>query len=123
MAKGQIKQAQARIDKKQFENLCKMQCTEREIMAWFDVCKDTLLSWCKREYGSDFSTIYEQKKEGGKIALRRYQLQLAEKNPTMAIFLGKQYLGQRDNIELEHKAQNGILGDLIGALNKAKESK
>ena len=123
MAKGQIKQAQARIDKKQFENLCKMQCTEKEIMAWFDVSKPTLVSWCKENYGTDFLTIYEQKKEGGKIALRRYQLQLAEKNPTMAIFLGKQYLGQRDNIEVEHNAQNGILGDLIGALNKAKENK
>jgi len=103
VAKGQIKQAQARIDKKQFENLCKMQCTETEIMSWFDVCKDTLLSWCKREYGTDFSTIYEQKKEGGKIALRRYQLQQAEKNPTMAIWLGKQYLKQRDTFEVESK--------------------
>ena len=118
MAKGQIKQAQARIDKKQFENLCKMQCTEKEIMAWFDVSKPTLVSWCKENYGSDFLTIYEQK-----IAIRRYQLQQAEKNPTMAIWLGKQYLKQRDNIEVEHNAQNGILGDLIGALNKAKESK
>ena len=123
MAKGQIKQAQIKIDQKQFENLCKMQCTETEIMSWFDVSKDTLIRWCKANYGCDFATIYEQKKEGGKIALRRYQLQLAEKNPTMAIWLGKQYLKQRDNIELEHNAQNGILGDLIGALNKAKESK
>ena len=41
----------------------------------------------------------------------------------MSIWLGKQYLKQRDNIEVEHNAQNGILGDLIGALNKAKESK
>lgn len=123
MAKGQIKQAQIKIDQKQFENLCKMQCTEKEIMSWFDVSKDTLIRWCKATYGCDFATIYEQKKEGGKIALRRYQLQLAEKNPTMAIWLGKQYLKQRDNIEVEHNAQNGILGDLIGALNKAKESK
>lgn len=103
MAKGQIKQAQIKIDQKQFENLCKMQCTETEIMSWFDVSKDTLIRWCKANYGCDFATIYEQKKEGGKIALRRYQLQLAEKNPTMAIFLGKQYLKQRDNIEVEAK--------------------
>ena len=123
MAKGQIKQAQIKIDKKQFENLCKMQCTETEIMSWFDVSKDTLLRWCKTTYGGDFATVYEQKKEGGKIALRRYQLQQAEKNPTMAIWLGKQYLKQKDNIEVEHNTQNGILGDLIGALNKAKENK
>lgn len=100
MAKGQIKQAQIKIDKNQFENLCKMQCTETEIMSWFDVSKDTLIRWCKNEYGTDFATIYAQKKEGGKIALRRYQLQQAEKNPTMAIWLGKQYLNQRDRQEI-----------------------
>ena len=103
MAKGQIKQKQEKIDVKQFEQLCKMQCTEKEICAWFDVCEDTLVEWCKNEYGMNFSDVYEQKKEGGKIALRRYQLQQAEKNPTMAIWLGKQYLKQRDNIEVESK--------------------
>ena len=123
MAKGQIKQAQIKIDRKQFEQLCQMQCTETEIMAWFDVSKPTLVSWCKENYGTDFLTIYEQKKQGGRIALRRYQLQQAEKNPTMAIWLGKQYLNQKDNVEVEHDMKNGILGDLIGALNKAKENK
>jgi len=122
MAKGQIKQAQAKIDKKQFEQLCQMQCTEKEIMAWFDVCKDTLISWCKNQYGVDFSTIYDQKKQGGRIALRRYQLQQAEKNPTMAIWLGKQYLGQKDVIEENHNINNGILDELIGAINNAKNS-
>lgn len=105
MAEGQIKQAQIKIDQKQFETLCKMQCTETEIMSWFEVSKDTLIRWCKNIYGVDFATIYSQKKEGGKIALRRYQLQLAEKNPTMAIWLGKQYLGQKDNIEVKNDVQ------------------
>lgn len=98
MAKGQIKQAQAKIDKAQFEKLCGLQCTESEIMSYFEVCKDTLIEWCRNTYGEDFSTIFEQKKGKGKIALRRYQLQQAEKNPTMAIWLGKQYLGQTDKI-------------------------
>jgi hypothetical protein len=123
VAKGQIKQAQIKIDKHQFEQLCKMQCTKTEIASWFEVNDRTLLRWCEETYGTDFVTIYEQKKEGGKIALRRYQLQQAEKNPTMAIWLGKQYLNQRDNVEVEHDVKNGILGDLIGALNKAKENK
>ena len=120
MAKGQIKQAQAKIDQKQFENLCKMQCTREEIIAWFDVSKDTLLRWCKENYGTDFETIYQQKREGGKIVLRRYQLQQAEKNPTMAIWLGKQYLGQKDVIE-NQVTNNGILDELKEALNNAKK--
>lgn len=99
MAVGQIKQAQSKIEQKQFEQLCKMQCTEMEIASFFDVSKDTLIRWCKENYGVDFATIYSQKREGGKIAIRRFQLQQAEKNPTMAIWLGKQYLGQTDKIE------------------------
>ena len=121
MAKGQIKQAQIKIDKKQFEQLCRMQCTREEICSFFDVSKDTLIRWCKATYGTDFETIYAQKKQGGKIAIRRFQLQQAEHNPTMAIWLGKQYLGQKDVIEENHNLNNGILDELIGAIN-AKNS-
>ena len=86
------------IDKKQFENLCALQCTEVEICGWFDVCTETLNSWCKREYGGlCFSEVYAQKRGKGRISLRRQQFQLAEKgNASMLIWLGKQYLGQRD---------------------------
>ena len=43
MAIGQRKQAQDKIDRRQFETLCDIQCTEEEICAVFDVSKDTLL--------------------------------------------------------------------------------
>ena len=84
------------IDKKQFENLCALQCTEREILDWFDVTTKTLNSWCKRTYGDTFSNVFKQKRSPGKISLRRNQWKLAEKNANMAIWLGKQYLGQSD---------------------------
>lgn len=101
MAKGQIKQKQANINQKQFETLCAIQCTEEEIMAMFDVSKDTLIRWCKNTYGADFATIYKEKRQNGKASLRRNQFKLAETNPTMAIWLGKQYLGQKDHTEQE----------------------
>lgn len=123
MAKGQKKQKQDNISRSLFENLCSIQCTKEEICAVLEVSEKTLNSWCNNVYGENFSLVFNEKREYGKSSLRRTQWKLAEKNPTMAIFLGKQYLGQRDNIEVEHNAQNGILGDLIGALNKAKENK
>lgn len=123
MAKGQIKQKQANISRSLFENLCSIQCTKEEICAVLEVSEKTLNSWCNNVYGENFSLVFKEKREFGKSSLRRTQWKLAEKNPTMAIWLGKQYLKQRDNIEVEHNAQNGILGDLIGALNKAKENK
>ena len=87
------------------------------------VSEDTLEKWCKNTYGQNFTVIFAEKRQNGKASLRRSQWKLAEKNPTMSIWLGKQYLNQKDNIEVEHNAQNGILADLIGALNKARENK
>lgn len=99
MAVGQIKQAQIKINKQQFENLCAIQCTRDEMCSVFGVSKDTLIRWCKESYGTDFDTIYREKKQLGKASLRRRQWNLAEKNVTMAIFLGKNMLGQTDNPE------------------------
>lgn len=87
------------IDQEQFEKLCELQCTQEEICGWFDVTDKTLTSWCKTTYGVSFSEIYNKKREKGKISLRRAQFQLAQKNAAMAIFLGKNYLGQTDRIE------------------------
>lgn len=87
------------IDKTEFEKLCGIQCTEEEICAWFGVTDKTLSSWCKRTYGQSFSETFRQKRGIGRIALRRAQFQLMKKNATMAIWLGKQWLGQTDKVE------------------------
>ena len=101
MAKGQIKQKQATINKDTFEKLCGIQCTEEEICAVLDITEKTLNSWCNSTYGENFSQVFKQKRGLGKVSLRRYQFELAKKNPSMAIFLGKQYLGQKDKIEAD----------------------
>ena len=84
------------IDKKQFESACGIQCTLSEIAAFFDCSEDTVERWCKRTYGEGFADIYKKKSEKGKISLRRNQLKLSETNASMAIWLGKQWLGQRE---------------------------
>lgn len=84
------------IDKTNFEKLCGLQCTEIEICYWFDVSVDTLERWCKRTYGAKFADIYALKRSDGLISLRRSQFQLADKNAAMAIWLGKQYLNQKE---------------------------
>lgn len=116
------------IDKKQFENLCGLQCTHEEICDWFNVCYDTLEKWCKETYknekgkGMTFSEVFRQKRGNGKISLRRMQWRLAEKNAAMAIFLGKQYLGQEDTPERKEdtellKAAKEILNGVQSAIN------
>ena len=94
------------IDQKQFENLCGLQCTLEEICGWFGVTDKTLNSWCKRTYSESFSEVFRQKRSMGKISLRRSQWRLAEKNASMAIWLGKQYLGQKDIVEVGVEKDN-----------------
>lgn len=91
---------QIQIDQKQFESLCNMQCTLQEIAGFFKCSIDTIERWCERTYDESFADTYKKYSQNGKISLRRYQFKLAEKNASMAIWLGKQYLGQTDRIEL-----------------------
>lgn len=84
------------IKKEEFEKLCALQCTQAEICDFFDTTDKTLRSWVRREYGKSFSEVYNLKRQKGMISLRRAQFKLAEKNATMAIWLGKQYLGQKN---------------------------
>ena len=95
------------IDETQFEKLCALLCTEEEIASYFNCSVDTIEKFCKRTYGVSFAEIYKQKSGNGKIVLRRYQMQLAQKYPAMAIFLGKQYLGQRDIVDKETESVKG----------------
>lgn len=87
------------INKEQFENLCGLQCTLVEIAFFFRCSEDTIERWCKRTYGINFAEIYKKNASRGLISLRRAQFRLAEKSATMAIWLGKQYLGQKDRPE------------------------
>jgi len=90
------------IDRKAFENLCNLQCTKDDICGFFDVSEKTLTGWCKRTYGEGFSDIYKKKSSGGRISLRRMQFKKAEEgNPTMLIWLGKQYLEQSEVMRQE----------------------
>lgn len=87
------------IDKKTFEGLCRIQCTETEIAGIFECSIDAVCDWCKRTYGATFADTYKTYADQGKASLRRTQFELAKKSAAMAIFLGKNMLGQTDKIE------------------------
>lgn len=87
------------IDEEQFINLCNLQCTLEEISGFFKCSEDTIERWCKRKFEMNFADAFKKYSAGGRISLRRAQFELAKKNAAMAIFLGKNYLGQTDRIE------------------------
>ena len=54
----------------------------------------------QRGHPESMVQTYKSKSQAGKSSLRRAQWNLAQKNASMAIWLGKQYLGQRDIADL-----------------------
>lgn len=96
------------IKRKDFEKLCELQCTLSEIAAFFDCSEDTVERWCTEEYGQGFADIFAIKRGNGKIALRRKQWKLADTSATMAIWLGKQYLGQKDAQDREPSSEKAL---------------
>ena len=97
---GKAGRPKKEIKKMDFEKLCGLQCTQQEICDFLGVDHKTLTRWCKREYHKEYSQVYQEKRAGGKISLRRMQFKLAEKSAAMAIFLGKNILGQSDYPEI-----------------------
>lgn len=87
------------IDQKLFKRLCSMFCTKEEIAGVFECSEDTIERWCKRTYHMNFADVFKKECAHGKISLRRNQFKLSEKSAAMAIFLGKNWLGQSDKIE------------------------
>lgn len=108
--------------KSNFQKLCGIQCTLAEIADWFDCSEDTIERWCKREYGMTFADCFKKYSASGRMSLRRAQFRLAEKNAAMAIFLGKQYLGQKDNVQYEDKESIARLDAILAAMKSAADN-
>lgn len=110
------------FDRKQFENMCAYQCTKKEICAFLNANPNTLSAWCKRTYGMQFRDVYEQKREAGKMSLRRKQWKLADKSAAMAIFLGKNYLGQRDSFDVADTTPIEKLDAILNGFRRKAEA-
>lgn len=85
------------INKDTFEALCKIQCTREEICSVLNVTKNTLQKWCKQTYAKPFDLVMVDLQGEGKASFRRMGIKLAEKNPSVWIFLAKNWLGMSDN--------------------------
>jgi hypothetical protein len=95
------------IDWELIQKLAHIQCTQAEIASTVGVSVDTL------HRHAEFAEVYKQGAEGGRKSLRRMQYESATKgNIAMQIWLGKQYLGQRDNLDQRVNADVQIRADL-----------
>lgn len=83
--------------------LAAVMCTEEEIASVLEVSVEVLHN---KLNDRTFLEYYKSGKEEGKASLRRTQFELAKKNASMAIWLGKQYLGQRDDAAEDKDKEN-----------------
>lgn len=97
-----------KIDYPTVEKLANIQCTQEEIATVLGVSTKTL------QRNDEFCRIYKKGLETGKSSLRRLQWKAAERgNPTVLIWLGKQYLDQKDKTEVENVNYNHEMPTIV----------
>ena len=93
------------IDLVVLEKLCWLQCTDTEIADFFGVSTRTIEN---RRKQPKFAQVMSLGKSKGRISVRREQMKLLEAgNASIAIWLGKQLLGQRDITPVELSGRDG----------------
>ena len=108
-----------KIDWSTVEKLCQIHCTCEEIAGFIGHDVDTLVSNIKKKYNVNFSDYFKQKSAPGNVSLRRRQFKTADDgNATMQIWLGKQWLGQRDQPEQDDTNTKTALDKLLDAQDK-----
>lgn len=92
------------IDWPLLENLISIFCTGEECAAVLDVDYDTLNKYVQKQYKCSFSDYFKKANAKGRSSLRRRQFELTKNNTGMAIWLGKQYLGQKDDAIIDQSS-------------------
>ena len=95
------------VDWKKVDSLLAIFCTGEEIAGVMDISYDTIEKRCKEDKKMAFTDYSALKRGTGKASLRRKQWLMADHNPAMAIFLGKNYLDQSDKFNHEHTGKDG----------------
>lgn len=100
---------------KLLEGMGKIQCTTKEASCVLRVAETTFLRFIAEH--PEARDAFEMGKGSGLHSLRRTQFKLAEKNAAMAIFLGKNYLGQADKQDITASVVSDVtVNDARGAL-------
>ena len=108
--KKKVGRPKADINLAELKKLCRLNCTMPEIASFFGIPLRTLEDRFTND--NEVRKAIENGRNEGKLSLRRKQYQIMDEtnNPTMAIWLGKQLLGQRDKHDVitEDKASSKL---------------
>jgi hypothetical protein len=113
--------SKVKIDWSKVGKLLQAQCSGASIATMLGIHENTLYERCVTDNGMGFVVFAQLKKSEGKELLRAKQFETAMGgDKTMLIWLGKQYLDQKDKSDVTHK---GVLQELISAPMTAEEMK
>jgi len=94
-------------------NMVRIQCTMEECCSVLEMSDTTLNRRLKEMNYNNFEDLYKRHSDEGRMSLRRMQWQNAEKgNSTMLVWLGKQYLNQKDKSEVQSTVEQRHVIDL-----------
>ena len=102
------------LDFEEIDKLLELQCTLKEIAAWCRCSEDTIEKATKRQQGMSFREYSDERRQAGLQSLRRAQWQKAvdKQDTTMLIWLGKQYLNQKDTKDIKAQVEQTTIPQL-----------
>lgn len=116
--------SKSEIDWEKVDYYLKYQCAGTEIAGILGIAPITLYRACEREFKVNFDAYSAQKKAEGRELLRAKQFETAMSgNVSMQIWLGKQYLNQRDRAEMEQSGTTTNLNITVDSSDTAVELK
>jgi hypothetical protein len=105
------------LDINELEKLGRLQCTHADIAAWFEVSETTVRTRLKE---TKHAEAFSRGQGKGRVSLRRAQMSTAlgksRSAATMQIWLGKQYLGQREGEDSGAEAAKAAVVELMDRL-------
>lgn len=118
------------IDKKEFENMINLGMTVQDICDFYMLKEESLLNWVREEYNAKHPEMFLRKlRAKAKVSFLAEQRKVARGemggNPTVSIWIGKNYFGQVDPDKHEQEqtiyVQTNPLKDLLGIKDKKEE--
>jgi len=92
----------------------------------FEQCQDRtiakLIGWHAATLKKHYCTVLEKKRAEGKAHIRHLQFEWLKKHCSMAIFLGKNYLGQQDKVRQDIPALMSFAEAMEQAVKRQKHN-
>jgi hypothetical protein len=112
---------QAKIELETIKQLCAIQCTQAEIATVLGVSRKTIERYAQKP---DFAEVFANGRELGRVSVRRKQFELMNAGSVaMSIWLGKNLLGQSDEVKIKTEGDSITYAGLLGIIDRIESKR